>query len=85
MPHYYFDLCNGEGWLADPEGMELADEAAAHAEALSAVRSLIASEVRESATVNLAHFMTVRSEAGGEIYRLHYRDAVKFSDDPPEG
>ncbi len=84
MPRYFFDLCNSHGWLADDEGVEVADEGAAQAEALEFVRGLISEEVREGVPVNLAHFLSVRTEAGPEVFRLHYRDAVRFDDTPPE-
>jgi hypothetical protein len=85
MPLYFFDLYNAHGWLKDPEGVQLADDEQAKAEALEFVRALIAEEIREGLPVNLAHFIAVRSEAGPEILRLHYRDSVKFHDTPPDG
>jgi|MedtruStandDraft_1076414.scaffolds.fasta_scaffold65120_2 hypothetical protein len=85
MPRYFFDLCNGTGWLADAEGAEFADMDGMRTEAMVSVRSLIASDVLEVATINLAHFLAVRDEGGNEIYRLHFRDAVKVQDVPPEG
>src|SRR5258708_1195643 len=84
MPRYFFDLCNAHGWLADPEGVELADDEVAQVEALTFVRGLIAEEVREGTPINLGHFLTVRTEAGREIFRLHYRDTVQFHDTSPE-
>jgi len=82
MPQYFFDLMIGEGWLTDPEGMELSDGSAACAEALSAARGLIASEIGEGCAINLAHFIGVRDAGGAEIYRLHFRDAVGIHDTP---
>lgn len=84
MPMFFFDLCNGDGWLADPEGTELADVSTAREEVVSLVRSLIASDIRESATVNLAHFVRVRDAADTEILRVYYRDTVHIHDTPAE-
>jgi len=83
VPRYFFDLCNGNGWLEDAEGLELADIDRMRAEVMVSVRSLIASDVREAATINLAHFLAVRDEGGNEVYRLHFRDAVKIEDIRP--
>jgi hypothetical protein len=85
MPRYFFDLCNGNGWLPDAEGAEFADMDGMRDEAMVSVRSLIASDVLEAATINLGHFLAVRDEGGNEIYRLHFRDAVDVQDVPPEG
>ena len=85
MARYFFDLCNGNGWLPDLEGIELANDEIARAEALTFVRGLIAEDVREGTSINLAHFISLRSEAGTEILRLHYRNAVQFHETPPEG
>ncbi len=84
MPRYFFDLCNGSGWVADAEGAEFADEDAMQAEAMLSVRGLIASDVVEVASINLGHFLAVRDESGSEVYRLHFRDAVTIQDVPPE-
>ncbi len=83
MPRYFFDLNNAEGWLANPEGAELADEGAAHAEALDTARGLIGSEIVEGVPINLAHYIRVRDDAGNDVLTLYFRDAVQFCDEPP--
>jgi hypothetical protein len=85
MLRFYFDLCNGSGWLADSEGAEFSDIDAMRDEAMASVRSLIASDILEGVTINLGHFLAVRDEGGQEVYRLHFRDAVNVQDIPPEG
>jgi hypothetical protein len=85
MPRYFFDLCNGHGLLTDGEGVEFADIEAMQREAMSSVRSLIASDVREGTSINLAHFLAVRDEAGLEIHRVPFRDALTVLDVPYEG
>ena len=44
MTHYYFNLLDGVR-LDDEEGQELADDAAAHAEAMRSARSIMADAV----------------------------------------
>jgi hypothetical protein len=85
MPRYFFDLCNGAGWLSDAEGAEFTDVDGMRAEAMVSARGLIASDVREGTSINLGHFLAVRDEGGSEVYRLHFRDAVTVQDVPPEG
>jgi hypothetical protein len=44
VARYYFHVRNGSGFIRDEEGRELADEAAASAEAFKGIRSIISSE-----------------------------------------
>ena len=84
MGRYFFDLFNSAGWLADSEGMELADKWMAYTKAVSFIRELVAEEANEGSEINLAHFIAVRDEAGEEVFRVHFRDAVHFGDEPPD-
>lgn len=83
MPRYFFDLCNGNGWMTDEEGALYADPKAMEGEALISARSIIAGDILEGASINLGHFLAVRDDTGEEIYRLHFRDAVTVQDFPP--
>jgi hypothetical protein len=84
MPRYFFDLYNAIGWTNDAEGVELSDDPSAYAQALFAARELIAEDITEGVFVNLTHFILVRNAANEEILRVHYRDAVRFIDPPPD-
>jgi hypothetical protein len=84
MPRYFFDLCDGNGLLTDGEGLEFADMYAMRTEALSSVRSLLASDIVAGVGVNLAHFLAVRDESGREVHRVPFRDALTVLDVPCE-
>ncbi|MFD2500942.1 DUF6894 family protein [Rhizorhabdus histidinilytica] len=45
MPHFYFHVSNGTGETRDEEGVDLPDVAAAHAQALSGIRSILREEL----------------------------------------
>lgn len=80
MPRYTLQLYNGQGWLDGAEAQEFANHDAAQACAIYTIRDLVSSEVREGTRINLAHFISIRDEAGGELQRVFFRDAVSFID-----
>ena len=47
MPRYHFDVHNSIGFMADEDGRELPDLAAARSEGLKGVRSLLAEDVTQ--------------------------------------
>lgn len=65
MARFFLHLHNGSGFLADEEGRELADLAAARKEAVRSIRSLLAEEVRRG-RVDLGGRVEIAG-AGGEI------------------
>ena len=75
MPHYFFDLHNGTGLTADDEGLELADEEAARASAITSIRSLLSSEVREG-RIDLRGHITIRQGSSGATMQVPFSDAV---------
>jgi hypothetical protein len=80
MPRYSLQLYNGHGWLAGGEPEEFADYDAAHALAIDSIRDLVSAEVREGVPVELGHFIAICDDAGREIHRIPFRDAVTFTD-----
>jgi hypothetical protein len=80
MPRYSLKLYNGQGWLAGGETEEFADYDAAHALAIYSIRDLVSAEVREGRPVELGHFIAICDDAGRELHRIPFRDAVSFTD-----
>lgn len=80
MARYVLKLCTGQGWLPGAEAEEFADDTAAYAGAIYGIRDLVASEVREGAVVNLAHFIAIFDECGHELRRVPFREAVNVVD-----
>lgn len=45
MARFYFNFRNGPEFLADPEGLDLADVATAHATAIASLRDILAEDM----------------------------------------
>jgi hypothetical protein len=80
VPRFYLELYNGHGWLDGAEPAEFADYDAAHAFALYSIRDLVSAEVREGKPVELGHFIAICDDAGCELRRVPFREAVAFTD-----
>ncbi|MXP45723.1 DUF6894 family protein [Allopontixanthobacter sediminis] len=80
MPRYYFDLSNGAGFVHDPEGRDEGNLAAARQVAITALRGIISSEINEGKPVSRRSFISVRSEAGDEVAKVHFQDAILIED-----
>ncbi len=78
MPHFFFHLRAGGEWIRDEEG-RACDPGAVPAQALREARELIAGDVKAGATIHLGSFIAVEDEAGGEVHRLHFRDAIRLA------
>lgn len=78
MPHYYFHICNGDGFTEDEEGRELADESAARAEAVKGARSIMADEL-QLGTMNLASFIEVENGAHEHLFTVSFTEVVDFT------
>lgn len=76
MPHYYFHLHN-DAEFPDEEGTELADAAAAHAQAIVEAREMICDEVQKG-HLNLDHSIEIEDEQGGRTI-LRFRDAITLA------
>jgi hypothetical protein len=75
MTHYYFHLIDGVR-VEDEEGQELADDEAAHAEALRSARSIMADAVWAG---RLPLDESIEIVADGEVVAvLAFKDAVSL-------
>lgn len=77
MPRYYFDIYNGDITL-DPEGYELADDAAAKATAIIEARALAADTVRHGHLVG-HHRIEITDADRNPIASVRFDEAVKIS------
>ncbi|MGQ0560127.1 MAG: DUF6894 family protein [Sphingosinicella sp.] len=77
MAHYFFNIHNSIGAIADEEGRDLPDLASARAEALKGARSLIAAAVLEG-WLDLDGRLEITDPEGKLLFVTHYTDAVSF-------
>jgi hypothetical protein len=84
MPHFYFHICNGTGFVEDEEGQELPDIAAARATAITSARDIMATDIRIG-ELDLASFIEVEDEDRQWLFTLLFLDAVdlKGQERPP--
>lgn len=76
MPLYYFNIYDhGHRLIKDEEGIELADDRAAQAEATRGVRDLAANAIREGRP--LARRLEVRNEAGEPLLSLSVLSVIQ--------
>lgn len=75
MRRLHFDLHNGTGFTRDREGRELADEDDARLLAIRTIRSILSEEVM-SGVVDLTGWIDIRNEAGVDIGRVSFSEAV---------
>jgi len=78
MTLYRFNLYNGIGFVADEEGRELPDVAAARDEALKAVRGIIADEVLQG-RLDLNGRIEVMDGEGPPVITLAFAEAVEIA------
>lgn len=78
MPRYYMHVCNGNGFVEDQEGVELADRNAARAKAIEAARDVMAGDLRRG-ELDLSSFIEVEDEGHELLFTLHFADAVKLT------
>jgi len=76
MPRFYLHVCNGSGFVEDEEGVELADVAAARAEAIKGLRDLMAGDLR-SGTLNMASFVEIEDERHQLVTTVTFLEAVQ--------
>jgi hypothetical protein len=70
MSRFYFHLCSGGEVIADEEGSDLLDVAAARLEALAAARYILADAIR-SGTENIPEAFVIADSAGRELETVH--------------
>jgi hypothetical protein len=73
-------MCNGNGFMEDEEGVELADKAAAYEKAVAAAREVKGEELR-GGELDLTSFIEVEDEAGKLILTLAFDEAVSIRRD----
>lgn len=75
MPHYHFNIRNGQGFTADEEGLDLASEEDARAHAIRGARSLMSAEMLEG-RLDLDGQIEVTDDFDCAILTVRFRDAV---------
>jgi hypothetical protein len=75
MPRYFMHICNGNGFSEDSEGVELADETVARAEAARAARDVMAADIRDG-YIDLTSFIEVEDAEHRLLFTLTFADAV---------
>jgi hypothetical protein len=75
MPVYFFNIQEGTELIGDPDGSDLADPAAARAEALVAARSLLAAAVI-GGKLPLSHAIRVTDAAGHPVLTVTFAESV---------
>jgi hypothetical protein len=81
MPLFYFHICDAKGFVEDEEGRELADAAAARAEAVTAAREIMAHELREGLLV-LSSFIEVEDSQHKLLFTISFKDLVDIDERP---
>lgn len=86
MPHYYFHVQNGHGFIRDEEGIDLEDEASAHAMAMDSIRSMVAEEVRKG-VLDLDGYIDVLDHGSVCLTRIDFPEAftIRFPKDTAAG
>lgn len=74
MPRYFFDISNGNGFVADEEGVDLQDQAAALRMATDSIRSIVAEEARKG-VIDLDGHIDVRDGSADTLARIAFPDA----------
>jgi hypothetical protein len=77
MPRFFMHVCNGNGFVEDQEGVELADEASARVRAIEAARDVMAGDMRHG-ELDLTSFIEVEDEAHRLLFTLTFADAVQI-------
>ena len=81
MPHFYFNLCNGAEFAEDPEGVELADYAAARRKAVESLRGVMSGDLLMG-DLNTASFIEIEDDQHELIETVTFADVVTLRDEP---
>lgn len=76
MPRFFFNIYD-DSITVDDHGVELADVAAARAEAMRGARELICEQVREG-RLNLRHRIEIEDEDRRPVVTLPFRAALEI-------
>lgn len=77
MPHFYFHVANGAGFVRDEEGRVLADVPSARAEAISDIRSMLSEEVKRG-VLDLRGRVDIVGASGDVVVSIPFADAVEL-------
>ena len=77
MAIYFLHLVDGQDLLLDPEGAELADDAAIARAALASARSIMSAEVL-AGRLSLDMRIEVEDADGAVVHRLDFDDAIEI-------
>ena len=77
MPHFYFHVSNGTGFVRDEEGRELADVGEARGRALHDIRSILSEEIK-AGVVDLRGRLDVADGSGNVIVAIPFEEAVEL-------
>jgi hypothetical protein len=77
VPRFHLNIFNGQGASPDEEGQDFADLAAARAEAIRGIRSLLASELGEG-RVDLGGRIEIADAAGGVLQTVAFAEAIEI-------
>jgi hypothetical protein len=76
MPRFFLHISNGvDGFVEDPEGQELQDEAAARRAAIVGARDMMAADLL-TGELDLGSFIEVEDENRQWLFTLTFADAV---------
>jgi len=75
MPRFHLNIFNGAGEAPDEEGQELANLAAARAEAIRGIRSLLAAELSEG-KIDLGGRIEITDRDDRILQTIAFREAV---------
>jgi hypothetical protein len=79
MPLFYLHVCNGNGFIEDEEGQELADLAAAREAAIHGARDIMREDIRRG-ELDPASFIEVEDSEHQHLFTLQFSEAVRIKD-----
>jgi len=81
VPRFYFNLCNGAEFAEDPEGIELADYAAARCKAIESLRGVMSGDLLMG-DLNTASFIEIEDDQHELIETVSFADVVSLRNEP---
>ncbi|HEY1124690.1 MAG TPA: hypothetical protein VGE65_03585 [Sphingobium sp.] len=78
MPHFYFHLCNGSGFVEDDSGQDCPTVNDARIAAVAKLRRALADDVH-AGNINVAAFIEIENENRAHIETIHFADAVSVT------
>lgn len=80
LPKFFLHICNGMGFVEDPQGQELPDLDSARQTAIVGLRGLMAGEMK-AGQLNQASFIEVANQSGELLSIISFEDAVKVTNE----